>query len=338
MLLSTTKISNKIFFTITYLLFVVLFIPAFSYAQHTDLSDIRQLRDYCEKRDAERKTLAEAFKKKFAQDNLFLITPLIGSTNAEITLQNLEAPLAGRIKDTSAIQGIFGLWIGKNFDVSNSFWHTEVNNAKYFVDLPKITGSPFAPMIPVHENFNIYGNAFFVNAYLNKDTVVTPNIGFGYVYQKIAGGNYKKQGDIFDMDGKVRIVVKEPIAKLGLRINLKEQNLILNPYLSFAWTRTDVDIKAKAINIPMADMNIDTKTSNDSLVYGLSLKHRYRMFNSEFRYVYQDSLVGKKDTQSIHANISAMLNPNYGITFYFNYHDGIVCRETSFMVGPVLMW
>ena len=249
-----------------------------------------------------------------ARDYLFLLSPTVGTFNSTINLNGINAPTIGNIRDISGGFGLFGLFTTPHADFSNLFFRTDIDGS-YGLDLPKITGNPFAPIVPITESFDTVGNLFYVNTYLNKDDCVTPNIGFGYFYHRIKG-QY------------TTVTVTEPIAKLGLRFNLKGLRLVWNPYISYAWDRTDVAIRNGA-------MAVDTKASNDSLIYGTNLRWRWRMIQSELRYSYKDSLVGKKNAHAFGLQTSVFFNAWSGISANFNYRNGVVCRERSFMVGPV---
>jgi hypothetical protein len=260
---------------------------------------------------------ARLFKEKFSKDYLFVLNPFVGTSYSDINVSNLNAPTDGSVKDISGEWGVFGLLTTPHFDFSNFFFSSEINGS-YDLDLPKLTGNPQAPKIPIPESFDVRGNVSYVNAYLDKNALVTPNIGAGYFYHRVRG-DY------------TNVTVKEPMLKLGLRFNFKEINLILNPYLMYAWERTDVEINGygKSLNV---------KTSNDSLIYGFSAKYRWRLIHSELRYSYQDSLVGKKGVNSLGTQVSVFLNSWAGLSAYFHYRDGIVCREKSFLFGPAFVF
>jgi len=236
-----------------------------------------------------------------ARDYLFLLSPTVGTFNSTINLNGINAPTIGNIRDISGGFGLFGLFTTPHADFSNLFFRTDIDGS-YGLDLPKITGNPFAPIVPITESFDTVGNLFYVNTYLNKDDCVTPNIGFGYFYHRIKG-QY------------TTVTVTEPIAKLGLRFNLKGLRLVWNPYISYAWDRTDVAIRNGA-------MAVDTKASNDSLIYGTNLRWRWRMIQSELRYSYKDSLVGKKNAHAFGLQTSVFFNAWSGISANFNYRNG----------------
>ncbi|MDR2338188.1 MAG: hypothetical protein LBE20_06050 [Deltaproteobacteria bacterium] len=259
---------------------------------------------------------AQLFKQKFTQDYLLILNPLIGTANSQIDLSKLKAPTEGSVQDVSGEWGIFGLFTTSHFDFSNFFFSSEVDGA-YRLDLTKLTGIPNLK-VPVSEAFEIKGNIFSVNAYLDKKAFVTPNVGLSYFYHRVRG-DY------------TQVTVKEPMFKFGLRFNVKDLNLIFNPYLAYAWERTKVDINYQ-------DKNIGARTSNDSLIYGFSAKYRWQMIHSEFRYSYQDSLVGKKGIDSVSAQLGIFLNSWAGFSAYFHYRDGIVCQEKSFLFGPVFVF
>ena len=276
-------------------------------------NDIKELTD----ESAPIPSREEVFRQKFTQDYLFLLNPMVGRYKSKINLSGIDAPTQGNVEDISGGFGVFGLLTTPHFDFSNLFFRTDIDGS-YGLDLRKITGNPFAPIVPITESYNVIGNLAYVNAYLNKNDIVTPNIGVGYFYHRIKG-QY------------TTVTVKEPMVKLGLRFNFKKLRLIWNPYISYSWDRSDVAISN-------GSTAVNTRSSNDSLIYATTLRWRWRMIQSEVRYSYKDSLVGKKGANSLNLQTSVFFNDWAGFSTNLNYRDGIVCREKSFMAGPVFVF
>ena len=311
------------FFVVKYLkpLLVLLILP-FCLSANVILADIVAGREEGESGDIgelneqspPKPPQSEKFKRKFTQDYLLLLNPMGGTFKSRVNLSGIDAPTQGNIRDVSGGGGIFGLFSTPHVDFSNLFFRTDIDGS-YGLDLRKITGNPLAPIIPITESYDVIGNLSYINAYLNKDDCVTPNLGVGYFYHKIKG-QY------------TTVTVNEPMLKLGLRFNLKGLRLVWNPYVSYSWDRSDVAIRNGATAV-------DTSSSNDSLIYGTALKWRWRMIQSEIKYSYKDSLVGKKGLNSLNLQTGVFFNEWAGFSANFNYKDGIVCKEKSFMAGPI---
>lgn len=164
----------------------------------------------------------------------------------------------------------------------------------------------FLFMVPDINEADIWGNVFFANYYYNPSARVTPNLGFGYVYHKI------------EMDEN-EVVVKTPLPKLGLRIDAPEWNMYLNPYV--CWTAEKVE-------------TTHSESTDESMLYGLTVGWRWRMMSAYAKYYYQDVLDSDKTYNVARFRYNFFLSKTFGIASRLEYMEHSTSDDISFLIGP----
>ncbi len=179
---------------------------------------------------------------------------------------------------------------------------------------PNVVINNFLFLTEAADDTDVIGNLFYLNLYGKRDSLVTWNVGAGHLYHDIKPPNY---GTI-----KVRV----PQVKAGPMINLKSLHLTLNPYLGHGWER---------IKTPHADID------NDSWIYGITADWRWRMFNLNAKYIYQDSREGRGHFNSVHIRFVTGIHRNWrhlGVATRFDYMEHTTTKDTSFLIGPVVVF
>lgn len=157
---------------------------------------------------------------------------------------------------------------------------------------------------------DIWGNLMFANYYHKPDVFLTWNAGVGYLYHKI-------KPEMTD------IVVSVPMVKAGPVFRVKPLGLMLNPYLGYAWER---------VNTPQGD------EPNDSYLYGISASWHWRMITASVRYYYQDSQEADEDYNTVHARLNVGITKSLGVALLVDYMEHPGTTDTSFLMGPTLVF
>ncbi len=216
---------------------------------------------------------------------MFVVAPLVGVDRN--TLQSRD--MRGRpieLEDTGLEYGLFGLVYTKHFTLNNFLFFADVNDT------------------------DVAGNVFYVNYYYNPESRVTPNLGFGYVYNKIEGDN-------------IDITVTTPLPKLGVRIRVPEYGLSLNPYIAWA---------AEKIETPHGDQE------DDALLYGLTVGWHWRFLGATVKYYYQDVLDSDESYHTFRVRNEVYLSKRLGIATRFEYMEHATSKDLSFLIGPAFVF
>jgi hypothetical protein len=165
---------------------------------------------------------------------------------------------------------------------------------------------------------DVWGNLTYLNYYADAKAAVTWNAGVGYLYHKI------------ETPGP-EITVNDPMVKAGPVFRIADWHLSLNPYLGYAWEVVDT-----AMSSPHASFH--TETNNESMLYGLTLGWRWRMFEAGLNYYFQDSLELEENFNVLRARVIGMVTRDWGLSARLDYSEHSTSKDRSFLIGPVFLF
>jgi hypothetical protein len=153
---------------------------------------------------------------------------------------------------------------------------------------------------------DVLGDLVFANYYADAEADATWNAGVGYLYHKIDPENEE-------------INVHVPMVKLGPLFRFKDWHLSVNPYIGYAWEQVDTQ---------------HGDQDNDSYLYGISLKWRWRMVSTALKYYFQDSQEVDEDFHTFRCRLNASLTENWGFAARVDYMEHQTTEDTSVLFGP----
>jgi hypothetical protein len=165
---------------------------------------------------------------------------------------------------------------------------------------------------------DVWGDLLFLNYYADAEALFTWNAGVGYLYHKI------------ETPGP-EITVNDPMVKAGPVFRIPDWHLSLNPYVGYAWEVVDT-----SFNSPHASFH--TEQNNESMLYGLTLGWRWRMFEAGINYYYQDSLELEDNFNVLRARLIGMVTRDWGLSARVDYSEHSTSKDRSFLVGPVFLF
>lgn len=224
-------------------------------------------------------------EEKMSGRSAFVISPVIGvDRNTLYSRDNRGRPI--ELKDTGPEYGLFTLFSTEHFTVNNFLFFADVNDA------------------------DVMGDVFFADYYYKPENRVTFDVGLGYIYHKIK----TKQ---------IKITVQTPLPKVGLRINLPEWGMYLNPYLS--WT-------SEKIETTYGDR------TDDAMLYGMTVGWHWRFLGAYVKYYYQDVLDSSKGYNVLRLRGNLFLSQKLGVTAAFEYMEHSTTDDVSFLIGPAFVF
>ncbi len=223
----------------------------------------------------------------------------------------LKTP-TGDETDTGPEYGIFALMAHPNFVVNNFAFWADVNDT------------------------DIFGDLLFANYYMNSTADLTWNFGAGYLYHKIE----PQEGPL------QQITVNAPMIKTGPRFRIRPLHLTVNPYIGYEWeeVRFSWDFSGMPMGGPAGAGAPAPAPSNgndnNSFLYGLSLSWHWRMMEGAVNYYYQDSqdLEPDEDFQVLRARLNMFFTKTWGLAARVDYMEHQTTDDTSFLIGPTVVW
>ncbi|OPZ25848.1 MAG: hypothetical protein BWZ02_02275 [Lentisphaerae bacterium ADurb.BinA184] len=218
---------------------------------------------------------------------MWLVSPLAGWDRNQVEVRS--GPGGRQVStetDTVPIYGLFAMVAHPRFVVNDFLFYAEPNDS------------------------DVLGNLLYLNVYGDPEAACTWNLGAGHMYHKIEPANEEIQ-------------IHVPMVKAGALVRIKPWGVTLNPYLGYAWERTDT---------------LRSRVDNDSLLYGLTVDWRWRMLNLNVKYYYQDSLEDCDDTHTVRARFVVAFNRHWGAVARFDYMEHATGDDTSIMFGPVCVF
>ncbi len=216
----------------------------------------------------------------------FVLSPLAGTDR-----NDLRRPMgrAGTLtlRDRGPMYGLFAIGIHRNWVLSNFLFFADVNET------------------------DVWGNLFFANYYTNAGEPVGWNLGAGHLYHGIT----TSRGDI---------TVQAPMVKTGPVFRVSALKLTLNPYIGYAWERTEA---------PRAGA-----TEDGAYLYGLTLNWRWRMLEAGLNFYRQDNRDTNESYNVVRARLIGMINRRWGLCARADYAEHQTTDDFSVLAGPVVMF
>jgi hypothetical protein len=157
---------------------------------------------------------------------------------------------------------------------------------------------------------DVSGDIATANVYGDPDSPCTWHLGAGYVWHEI------------ESDAST-VTINEPIAKAGVVWRLPSAHLLINPYLGYAWLGMDTS---------HGDQN------TESVLYGISAYWRWRMVAMNAKYYLEDNLDLDQQFDVVRAYGVFMFNRSVGMMARVEYMEEIGSKNTSGLLGPVMVF
>lgn len=157
---------------------------------------------------------------------------------------------------------------------------------------------------------DVMGNFLHANFYGDQSKSITWNFGAGHLYHKIEPAHD-------DIDVNVLI------ARAGPVLSYKPWNLAINPYVGFA--REHVSTVFGSAN-------------DNSVLCGLSVDWRWRMFNLNCKYYYQDTRKQNNSFNNVHVRATGGITRKLGLALRFDHIEQSAVKNTSVLAGPVFVF
>ena len=156
----------------------------------------------------------------------------------------------------------------------------------------------------------VWGNILTATLYGDPESVVTWSAGAAYTWHRI------------EMSG-MTIKVSEPLVKAGLVVRLPSLHATLNPYVGYAYEE------------------VDTTYSNDAydtMLAGIIARWDWRMLHATGQYYYQNNPDLDEGYNVGRARLLACINERWAVLLRGEYVEQHGTKDTSVMIGPVLMF
>lgn len=165
---------------------------------------------------------------------------------------------------------------------------------------------------------DVWGDLAYLNYYADDKASITWNAGIGYLYHKI------------ETEGP-EITVNDPMVKAGPVFRVSNWHLSFNPYVGYAW-----EVVETSMSGPHGSFH--TETDNESMLYGLTVGWRWRMFEAGLNYYYQDSLELDENFNVLRARFIGMITKEWGLSARLDYSEHSTSKDRSILVGPVFLF